>query len=384
MDFNLTKEQQMIQQVAKEFAEKSLAPVVDEIEAKHTIPMELFKEAGELGLLALPIGEKWGGADAGYDGYALAMEQIGKVSGSFAMAIMAHVLGMSIIETFCTEEQKKIALPKAATGEYITSFAFTEPNTGSDPKQITGTARREGDHYVLNGTKRFITNAAYPGYMCVVMREEESGKLSTFLVNKSDPGYSTSEPWDKIALNGGQLLDLYFKDYELPADALVGEIGDGFMHLTSGIGYGKMGISAYSLGLADAAYEEGLSYVMQKMHRGTPIAKKFQSIQLMIADMYEKLDAARLILYKAACNANYNSKHSQLVFARDMAACKDFVCNEAREIVNIALDMHACYGLMTEYKITRLYKEACMMPQIESPSHVQKVIVANHVIADYK
>lgn len=386
MDFNLSKEQQMIQQVAREFAETRLAPMVEEIEANHTIPPELFLEAGELGLLALPIGEEWGGADAGYDGYALAMEQIGRVCGSFAMAIMAHVLGMSIIETFCNDEQKAIALPKAATGEYITSFAFTEPNTGSDPKQITGTAKKVGDKWILNGTKRFITNAAYPGYMCVVMRDVDSDKLATFLVDKdtSKPGYSVSEPWSKIALNGGQLLDLYFKDYELPESALVGNIGDGFMHLTSGIGYGKMGISSYALGLADAAYQAGMEYVMQKMHRGKPIAQKFQSIQTQIADMYEKLDAARLVLYKAACNANYNSKHNQLIFARDMAECKDFVCQQSRDIVNIALDLHACYGLMTDYDIARMYREACMMPQIESPSHVQKIILANHLIEDFQ
>ncbi len=384
MDFNLTKEQELIQQVAKEFAENSVAPLVDQIEEEHSIPMELFQEAGELGLLALPISEEWGGAGAGYDAYALALEQIGKVSSSLSMAIMAHVLGMSIIETFGNDEQKKLALPKAATGEYITSFAFTEPNTGSDPKQITTTARREGDYYIINGTKRFITNAAYPGYMGVVAREEESGKLATFLVNKNDPGYSTSEPWSKIAMNGGQLLDLYFKDYKLPADALIGEIGEGFHHLEAGIGYGKLGISSFCLGLADAAYEEGLSYVMTKTHRGTPIGQKFQSLQLMLADMYEKLLAARLVLYKAAVDANYNSKKNQLVFARDMACCKDFVSNAAREIVNIAFDMHGCYGMMTDYPIARMYREAVCMPQIESPAHVQKVIVANHVMADYQ
>lgn len=384
MDFGLTKEQELIQKVAREFAEERLSPLVDQIEEEHNIPMELFKEAGEIGLLALPIKEEWGGSDAGYDGYVLAMEQIGRVSMSFAMALSAHVLGMSMIETFCNEEQKKAALPKAATGEYITSFAFTEPNTGSDPKQITSTARHEGDHYILNGTKRFITNAAFPGYMAVVVREEESGQLTTFLIDKGNPGYSTSKPWNKIAMNGGQLLDLYFKDFEVPESALVGKVGDGFQHLTSGIGYGKIGIASYCLGLADAAYEEAFGYVMTKMHRGKPIAQKFQSIQLMLADMYEKLEASRLVLYRGAMDANYNSKHNQLAFARDMAFAKDFVSASSREVVNIALDMHACYGLMDDYKISRMYREACMGQQIESPSHVQKVILAKHLMEDYR
>lgn len=384
MDFNLTKEQLLIQQVAKEFAETKIAPIVDQIETEHTVPMEIFKEAGELGLLAIPIGEEYGGSDGGYDGYALALEQIGKVSSSVAMAIMAHVLGMSIIDTFGTKKQKELALPPSARGEHITSFAFTEPGTGSDPKQITCTAKKEGDYFILNGTKRFITNAAYPGYMAVVAREIESGKLTTFMINKEDKGYSVSKPWEKIAMNGGQLLDLYFKDFKVSAENLMGEIGDGFHHLEAGIGYGKLGISSFCLGLAQAGYEAGLEYAVQKLHRGTPIGVKFQAIQLKIAEMYQKLEAARLVLYKAATNANKTSKNNQSQFARDLAMTKDFVSNAAREIVGISIDIHAAYGLMKDYKIERMYRESIMMPQIEGPSHIQKIIVANSIIADYK
>lgn len=383
MNFNLTKEQSLIQKVAREFAEKSLAPKVDEIEASHKIPMELFKEAAELGLLAIPMKEEYGGSDGGYDGYVLALEQIGRVSSSFSMAIMAHVLGMSCIDTFGSKEQKEMALPAACRGEHITSFAFTEPGTGSDPKSITSTAQKDGDYYILNGTKRFITNAAYPGFMGVVVREVESGKLTTFMVDKSLPGYTTSEPWEKIAMNGGQLLDLYFKDYKIHASSIMGKIGEGFHHLEAGIGYGKMGISAFCLGLGQAAYEAGLQYAMEKLHRGAPIAK-FQAVQLMIAEMYQKLQAARLVLYRTAVDANFTSKKDPAHFARDCAMAKDFVSNTAREIAGISMDIHASYGLMKDYKIERMYREAIMMPQIESPSHIQKIILANAIMADYK
>ncbi len=384
MNFNLTKEQLLIQKTAREFAEKTVAPLVDDIEASHQIPLELFKEAGELGLLSIPFSEEYGGSEGGYDGFVLALEQIGRVSSSFSMAIMAHNLGMSIIDTFGTEKQKAMSLPAAARGEHITSFAFTEPGTGSDPKQITSTAKREGDYYILNGTKRFITNSAYPGFMGVVVREVESGQLTTFMVDKTLPGYTVSEPWEKIAMNGGQLLDLYFKDYKIPAENMMGNVGDGFHHLEAGIGYGKLGISAFCLGLAQAGFDAGMEYATQKLHRGKPISTKFQSIQLWIADMYEKLEAARLVMYKTATNANKTSKNNQAQFARDCAQCKDFVSQMARDIVNICMDIHGSYGLMKDYKVEKLYREAIMMPQIEGPSNIQKVIVANSLLAEYK
>ena len=383
MDFNLTKEQALIQQIAKEFAENKLAPVVEQIEANHHVPIEIFKEAAELGLLSIPIAEEYGGAEGGYDGYVLALEQIGKVSSSVSMAIMAHVLGMSIIDTFGTPEQKKKSLPPGCTGEHLTSFAFTEPGTGSDPKQITSTAKRDGDYYILNGTKRFITNAAYPGYMGVVVREIESGKLTTFMVDKQSKGYTVSDPWEKIAMNGGQLLDLYFNDCKVPVTDMMGQIGDGFYHLEAGVGYGKLGISSFCLGLAQSAFEAGLQYATQKLHRGKPIAQ-FQAIQLMIADMYQKLEAARLILYRAAMNANRTSKNNQAQFARDCAMAKDFVSNTASEVVRICMDIHGSYGLMKDYKVERMYRESIMMPQIEGVRHIQKIIVANAILADYR
>lgn len=383
MNFNLTKEQALIQRTAREFAEKRVAPLVDRIEAEHHIPMELFAEAAELGLLGIPFAEEYGGAEGGYDGYVLALEQIGKVSASVSMAIMANVLGLSIIDTFGTREQKQMALPPGCRGEHLTSFAFTEPGTGSDPKQITTTAKREGDYYVLNGTKRFITNAGYPGFMGVVVREVDSGQLTTFMIDKRLKGYTTSEPWEKIAMNGGQLLDIYFKDYKVPVENMMGKIGDGFYHLESGVGYGKLGISAFCLGLAEAAYEASLEYVTQKTHRGKPIAK-FQAIQLMIAEMHAKVEAARLMLYKAAVDANVNSKTNQALFARDCAMTKDFVSNIAREVVGLCMDIHGSYGLMKDYKVERMYREAIMMPQIEGVRHIQKIIVANSILADYK
>ncbi|MDR2565393.1 MAG: acyl-CoA dehydrogenase family protein [Bifidobacteriaceae bacterium] len=384
MDFNLSKEQLLIQQTAREFTDKFLAPLVDQIEEEHSIPMEVFQKAGEHGLLGIPFPEEVGGAGGGYDGYVLAVEQIGRVSSSLAMAIAAHTLGLACFDVFGTQAQRQAALPSGCSGELIASFAFTEPTTGSDPKQITATARRDGDWYILNGTKRFITNAAYPGYLGVVVKESETGQLATFMVDKRSAGYSTSKPWRKLAMHGGQLLDLYFEDYRVPAANLMGQIGDGYKQLLAGIGFGKLGMAAYSLGLAQGAYDDALAYCMSKLHRGTPILAKFQALQLMLADIYEKLTAIRLMLYKTATDANWAAKKNPAVFARECAATKDFVTGTAREIVNTALDMHGCYGLMEDYPIARRYREAVMFPQIEGPAHIQKVIVANSIIAAYQ
>ncbi len=383
MDFKLTKEQQMIKQMAREFAQRKLAPMADQIDAQHEIPMEIIRELGDLGLLALPVSAKYGGAEAGYDGYVLAMEEITQVVGSVQLLIAAHVLGMSIIETFGTEEQKEKHLPTGVTGEKIFSFAFTEPGTGSDPKQITATARKEGDNWVLNGTKRFISNANLPGMMGCVFKEEESGKLVTFLIEKENvAGYSISAPWDKMAWNGQPLYDIYFKNCIVPESNMLGQVGDAFAQLESGIGYGKMGLASASLGIAQAAYDLAVQYATEKLHRGKPIIK-FQAIQLMIAEMAQKLEASRLMLYRAASDANFNSKHNFVKFAKDAAMAKDFCGAMAVDITRLAMDIHGSYGLMKDYKVERLYREAIMSPQIEGVPHIQKIIIANAIAQGY-
>lgn len=383
MDFKLSKEQQMIKQMAREFSQRRLAPIAEQIDANHEIPAEIIRELGELGLLALPLSAQYGGAEAGYDGYVLAMEEITQVVGSVQLLIAAHVLGMSILETFGTEEQRKKYLPTGITGEKIFSFAFTEPGTGSDPKQITATARKDGDQWILNGTKRFISNANLPGMLGCVFKEEESGKLVTFLIEKGTvEGYSISEPWDKMAWNGQPLYDIYFKNCAVPESNMLGKVGDGFSQLESGIGYGKMGLASASLGISQAAYDLSVQYATEKLHRGKPIFK-FQAIQLMIAEMAQKLEASRLMLYKCASDANFNSKHNFVKFAKDAAMAKDFCGAMAVDITRLAMNVHGSYGLMKDYKVEKLYREAIMSPQIEGVPHIQKIIIANAIAQGY-
>ncbi|NLB88056.1 MAG: acyl-CoA dehydrogenase, partial [Syntrophomonadaceae bacterium] len=228
MDFSLTKEQELIQRMAKEFAEKYIEPISQQIDEENRIPEDILEGLRELDLFGIPFSDEYGGAGGGYSSYVLAMEQLGAAASGVAMIISAHTLGLGAIDIFGTEEQKKKYMPKACKGEHIVSFAFTEPGTGSDPKQIATTAVREGDYYILNGTKRFISNANFPGPIVVFAKDDESGKVTAFIVEKWCEGYSISEPWDKGGMHGGPLLDVYLKDVKVPVENVLGSLGQGY------------------------------------------------------------------------------------------------------------------------------------------------------------
>ncbi len=379
MDFNLSKEQLLIQRMARDFAEKYIEPVAEQIDRENKIPEDILKGLAELDLFGIPFPEEYGGADGGYDGYVLAMEQIGKVSGGIAMTLSAHSLALSALSVFGTEEQKQKYMVPGCKGTDILSFAFTEPATGSDPKQITTTAVKDGDHYIINGTKRFISNANWPGAMILFATDDESGRPSGFIVDKNCEGYSISEPWDKMGMHGGMLLDVYMKDVKVPAENLLAGPGMGYPILQLGISYGKVGVSSTALGGMVAAFEEGLKYAKEKMHRDKPISR-FQSIQLKIADMAIKCEAARWLTYRLGYLANDVKDPRQ--FAKEAALTKTFVCETAVEVTRLAMDIHGSYGLMNDYKVSRMWRDVIIGPQIEGVADMQKMIVAGLTLAD--
>lgn len=379
MDFSLSKEQLLIQRMARDFAEKYIEPVAEQIDRENKIPDDILEGLAELDLFGIPFPEEYGGADGGYDGYVLAMEQIGRVSGGIAMTLSAHSLGLSAISVFGTEEQKQKYMVPGCKGKHIVSFAFTEPGTGSDPKQITTTAVKDGDNYIINGTKRFISNANWPGAIILFATDSESGKPSGFIVDKGCEGYSISEPWDKMGMHGGMLLDVYLKDVKVPAENLLAGPGMGYPILQLGISFGKIGVCSTALGGMLAAYEEGLKYAKEKMHRDKPISR-FQSIQLKIADMAIKYEAARWLTYRLGYLANNVKDPRQ--FAREAALTKTFVCETAVEVTRLAMDIHGSYGLMNDYKVSRLWRDVIIGPQIEGVADMQKMIVAGLTLAD--
>jgi alkylation response protein AidB-like acyl-CoA dehydrogenase len=377
MDFNLSKEQLLIQGMARDFAEKYIEPVARQIDQENKIPDDILKGLAELDLFGIPFPEEYGGADGGYDGYVLALEQIAKISSGITMTLAAHTLGLGAISTFGTEEQKQKYMVPGCKGNHIVSFAFTEPGTGSDPKQITTTAVKDGDHYIINGTKRFISNANYPGAMVVFAREMDSGEVTAFILDKWAEGYSISEPWEKIGMRGGQLLDVYMKDVKVPADNLLGKVGQGFPILLLGIALGKIGTSTSALGGTLAALEEAKKYALEKTHRNQPIAK-FQAIQLKIADLAIKYETARWLCYRLGCLANDIKDPGK--FAAEAALVKAYCGDNVVDAARIAVDVHGSYGLMKDYTVERVYRDAIIGPEIEGVTDVQKLIVAASIL----
>jgi len=377
MDFSLTKEEALLQKMAREFAEKNIAPLAEQIDHENKVPDEILAGLAELELMGVPFAEEYGGAEGGYIGYVLAVEQLARCSSGVAMIMSAHTLSVGAINAFGTEAQKKKYMPDCCQGKHIASFAFTEPGTGSDPKQIATTAVKDGDSYILNGTKRFISNANFPGPIVIFARETETNEITAFIVDKFSEGYSISEPWKKMGMHGGPLLDVYMKDVRVPAENILGQIGQGYPILQMGISFGKVGVSSCALGGTLAAYEEAVKYAKEKTHRGAPIAK-FQAVQLRIADLAMKYEASRWLTYRLGYLAN--TMKNPMQFAKEAALTKTVVCENSADAARISLDVHGSYGAMEDYKISRLYRDAIMGPQIEGVTDMQKMIISGVVL----
>jgi alkylation response protein AidB-like acyl-CoA dehydrogenase len=380
MDFNLSKEEQLIQKAAREFAQKVIDPAAAEIDKTNLMPSSILEGLSELGMFGIPLPDEYGGGGAGYLSYILALEQLSRACSGVGMIISVNVVGLSVINTFGTPEQKKKYLPPGIKGSEILSFAFTEPGTGSDPKQLTTTVRKDGDHFVISGTKRFISNAGYKGPMIVIAREEESGNASAFIIDKFCSGYALSEPWDKIGAHGGALYDVYLNDVRISEGNLLGERGQGLWALKIAMVYGKIGLAGLFLGSCLAAWEEALSYARLKTHRGEAIAAKFQHIQTALADIAMKYDAAKWYTYHLGFAADHYKDPMQLV--KEAALTKVYVAETAIDIARIAMGIHGSYGVMRDYKIARLWGDVILGPQVEGTAPLLKILAAG-VILDH-
>lgn len=378
MDFTLSKEQELIQKAAKEFAEKVIAPLAEQIDRENKVPMEIYEGIGELELFGIPFDEEFGGNGAGYSCYPLMLEQIAKASSGVGMTMSVNGLGLSAINVFGTPEQKKKYMPEALTGKKFASFAFTEPATGSDPKQIATTAVKDGDFYIINGTKRFISAAEMDGPIVVFAKDDETGYPTGFIVEKNCPGYSVSEPWHKIGMRGGQLLDVYFKDVRVPAENMLGPKGQGYLVLQAGIAYGKVGVSSCCLAGMQRCLELSIKYAKEKAHRDKTISK-FSSVQLNIAKIAEKTEAARWMTYRLGYLAETLKDLRQ--FAYEAALTKTFVTEAAVDVSRIAMGVHGSYGLMEDYEISRIYRDLIIGEQIEGVNDMQRMITAHTLLS---
>ena len=378
MDFTLSKNQAMVRDLAREIAKKEIEPLSEQIDAQGSIPAELFQTIAETGILAVPFKEEYGGLDLGNIALMTAIEEFAKASPSTAVSVLVCISFLEAVKEFGSEEQKQTFLPAGIAGEFRGSLAFTEPETGSDPKQIQTTARREGEYYYLNGCKRFITNAAYDGPILLFAKDLEAGGITAFLADKKTEGYSLSGAWDTIGMKGSSIYDVFLDDVKVHESRIIGKRGEGFPILLGTVAHSKVALCATFTGCMQAAYELAVRYATEKLHRGVPIGQKFPSIQIKLAKIAAAVESCRLLTLSLAEKSDDSSDLDYLKAWVGMT--KAHVSDMAVEVTHNCMNVLGAYGVTTEYKVERYMRDALIAPHIEGVSDLQRVIAGSYIM----
>ncbi len=378
MDFALSPQHEEIRRTVRDFAERRIKPVADDLERKGEFPMEIIREAAGLGLLGVPYPESIGGTGLDSLAYAITVEELSRASGSVGIIVSAHTsLGCNPVWLSGTDAQKEKYLRPMASGEVIGAYGLTEPGAGSDSRGTRTRAHRDGDAWILNGGKRFITNAGVAGTYIVTAvtdREEQSGKISAFIVEADTPGFSIGRMEEKMGLHASNTGELIFEDCRIPLDNLLGAEGEGDKLFLKTLDGGRIGIAAMALGLAQAAYEAASAYALERKQFGRQIAT-FQGVAFMIADMAMKIDAARLMTYRAAW-----LKDGGKSYTTEAAMAKLFASEVARDVTNDAVQVHGGYGYITEYHVERFLRDAKLTEIGEGTSQIQRMVIARNLL----
>ncbi|WP_336330487.1 acyl-CoA dehydrogenase family protein [Haloarcula sp. CGMCC 1.2071] len=377
MEFDVPGEHRMIRDSVREFCENEIQPIAQEIEDEHRFPAEIFEELGDLDVMGVPISEDWGGLGGDTLMYALVAEELGRVSGSIGLSYVAHTsLGSKPIELFGTDAQKDRWLTPLATGEHLGGWALTEPGSGSDASDMDTTAVRDGDEYVINGTKQFITNASVAGSVLVkAVTDPEAGYdgISTFIVAPEDDGWAVTTEWDKMGLNASPTCELQFDDCRLPADRLLGDEGDGWEQTLKTLNGGRISIAALSTGLAQGAFEAAKSYATEREQFDRPISK-FDAVRDKIVEMDRKIERARLLTHKAATMYDQGEDVTRLSSLAKLDASE--IC---REVAEDAVQVLGGYGYTTDFAPQRFYRDAKLMEIGEGTSEIQRMVLGREL-----
>ncbi|MGZ0746137.1 acyl-CoA dehydrogenase family protein [Haloparvum sp. AD34] len=377
MDFDLPAEHAMIRDTVREFCEEEIEPIAQEIEDEHRFPEEVFAELGDLDMMGVPVSEEYGGLGGDQLMYALVTEELGRVSGGIGLSYAAHVsLGSKPIELFGTDAQKEEWLRPLAEGEGMGAWALTEPGSGSDASDMDTMAVKEGDEYVLNGTKQFITNASVANSVLVkAVTDPEAGYdgISTFIVDPEDDGFEITTVWDKMGLNSSPTCEIQLDDVRIPEDRLLGEEGEGWTQTMKTLDGGRISIAALSVGLAQGAYEAAKDYAGEREQFGQPIAK-FDAIRDKVVDMHRKTERARLLTHKAA--TEYDKGES---VTRESALAKLDASEAAREVAEDAVQVLGGYGYTEDFSPQRFYRDAKLMEIGEGTSEIQHVVLGQQL-----
>ncbi|MGG4268228.1 acyl-CoA dehydrogenase family protein [Peribacillus simplex] len=378
MDFSLTKEQQMIKEMVREFAEKEIKPIAIELDAKSMFAEDAFKKMGKLGLLGIPFPEEYGGSGGDTISYAIAVEEVGKACGGTGLSYAAAVsLGASPIYYFGTEEQKQKYLVPITTGETLAAFGLTEPNAGSDAGGTRTTAVLEGDEYVINGEKTWITNASYSRTITVtaVSGKDSRGKniISAFIVPTDTRGLTINSNYEKMGVRASNTCEIILDNVRVPKQNLLGDPDKGFKQFLFTLDGGRISIAALAVGIAQAAFDKALAFSKERIQFGKSISN-FQAIQFKLADMAMEIELARNMVYKAAW-----LKDNEKPFAKEAAYAKLFASETAFRASNQAIQIHGGSGYMREYEVERYLRDAKLLEIGEGTSEIQRIVIARQL-----
>lgn len=378
MDFQLTDAQNLIRNSVREFAVKELAPLAPVIDRENRFPVETIPKMKAMGLLGLPFSKEDGGAGGDQISYAIAVEEISRACASTGIIYSVHIsLCASGIERFGNDDQKKRYLSKLASGDMIGAFALTEPGAGTDAGSQKTTAVKDGDHYVLNGSKIFTTNGGQAGvYVAFAMTDTSQGAkgISCFLVEDKTPGFEIGKYIDKMGIRGSGQTECYFKDCRVPAANLMGKEGDGFKIAMGILDGGRIGVAAQALGIAQACLDEALKYSKERKQFDKPISS-FQAIQWMLAEMATKVAAARFLTYHAAW-----LKQNKMPFSKEAAMAKFFASEAAVWCADKAVQIHGGHGFTKDYTVERLYRDAKITTIYEGTNEAQRMVISGNIL----
>ncbi|MED4534798.1 acyl-CoA dehydrogenase [Metabacillus fastidiosus] len=376
MDFYFTEQQQIIRQMVRGFAEKEVAPFVERME-NGEFPREIIKKMGSLGLMGIPISEKYGGAGLDFISYIIAIHEISKVSAALGVILSVHTsVGTNPIYNFGTEEQRQRYIPKLAAGEYLGAFCLTEPGSGSDAGSLKMRAVKKDDHYILNGSKVFITNGCEADTYIVFAStnpERKSNGISAFIVEKNTKGLVIGKNERKMGLNGSKTVQLIFENVEVPVENLLGKENRGFQIALANLDAGRIGIAAQSLGIAESALEYAITYTKERKQFGKIIAA-YQGIGFKLADMATQVEAAALLTYQAAFLKEKNNSCT-----KEAAMAKLFASRAAMEVTTEAIQIYGGYGYTKDYPLERMFRDAKVCEIYEGTSEIQKIVINKHL-----
>ncbi len=378
--FDLTEDERMIQEMVADFAKNEVAPIAAEIDENHRFPKELWEKIVELGLPGIPFAEKYGGAGASTLAYAVAVEELSKVCGSTGLTFAAHVsLGTYPIYRWGGEELASEYVPRLISGEYMGAYGLTEPGAGSDSGGTQTTAVLDGDEYILNGRKCFITNANHAGvFICTAVTDKTKGAkgISAFVVPRDVDGFSLEKGETKLGMRGSDWASLVFEDARIPANHLLGPPEDGFKTFMKTLDGGRISIGALSLGIADGAFQEARRYATEREAFGKTLADQ-QAVQFKLADMAMQVEAARHLVYHAA-----RLKDAGLPFSKEGAMAKLMASEVAMKVTYDAIQIHGGYGYTREYPVERMWRDAKLCVIGEGTSEIQRLVISRSILRE--